>query len=350
MPSVLDIPSELESTQGILEQALVRVEQRFSEQLSSDLPPVARLCRHVDSYRGKMVRPALVLLSGMAAAAGRGDADAQTGQVSDGHVSIAAVCEMIHMATLVHDDVLDEADTRRKGATINRLHGNEAAVILGDYLFSAAFHLCSSLDSQASALLIGSTGMALCAGELLQLHHRENFSLDEQTYFQIVERKTASLIGAACKLGAIHSGAGEATAERFHEFGLSLGVAFQIQDDLLDLTGAEDRVGKPLRRDVELGKLTLPLIHHLRSAPAPMRGETLARLEAVSQAAYHVDHDDATADSLYQALRLTHSIAYARGVATDLVERAKASLVSVPDSPARRYLFLMADAVIDRDA
>ncbi len=339
----LSIPPDLLPVQELLERSLVRVERCFDRALRSDLPPVQNLVGHIETYRGKMLRPALVILSGLASSvASRGASTRDSDAPTEAHITIAAVCEMIHMATLVHDDVLDEADVRRKGATVNRLRGNEAAVILGDYLFSCAYHLCSTLDSQQAALLIGATGMSLCSGELLQLHHRENLSIDQPTYFEIVRRKTGSLISVACRLGAMQSGADEATANRFADFGMCVGVAFQIQDDLLDLTGNQAVVGKPLRRDLELGKLTLPVIHHLESAHPIARGRTLALLQDVES------FDGRAARSLIDALNTTRSTDFASAKARELVGQAKSLLGQLPDSTARRLLLVMADRVIER--
>ncbi len=337
MPRLLDIPAELGPVQAVIDQALARVERRFDEQLRSDLPPVARLVRHVEHYRGKMLRPTLVMACGLAT---------DSSPLLDSHLTVAAVCEMVHMATLVHDDVLDEADTRRQGRTVNRLHGNEAAVILGDYLIASAYHLCSQLDSQAAALLIGRVSMTVCSGELLQLAHRGDFSLDEPTYFEIVERKTASLIGAACRLGAWCSGADEVACRRLERFGCDIGVAFQIQDDILDLTGRETVVGKSVGKDLEKGKLTLPLIHHLSACSPADRGRSLLLLER----ACGPDHDGRADASDQVASRLagTGSIAEARKCAENLVERAKRELGALPESPARTYLARMADAVVHR--
>ena len=175
---------------------LAEVGKAFERQLASDLPPVNTLCRHVERYRGKMLRPTMVFLCGQA-----------FGPVGERHVIVAATCEMIHMATLVHDDVLDEAEVRRKGHTVNHLRGNEVAVMLGDYLISNAFHLCSRAGDPALNLRLGEVTNTLCEGELVQLSHRDDLSLDERTYFEIVRRKTAVLIGACCELGAQLSGA-----------------------------------------------------------------------------------------------------------------------------------------------
>lgn len=347
MASLLDLPGELLPLRRVLERSLARVEERFDAQLQSDLPAVGRLCRHVEQYRGKMLRPTLVILSGIASAQDEPEGMDERG-VTDSHITVAAVCEMIHMATLVHDDVLDEADTRRRGSTVNRLHGNECAVILGDYLFSAAYHLCSSLPGEAgrrTALLIGQTGMTLCAGELLQLHHRGDYSIDEATYFEIVERKTASLIAAACRLGALHASdkpmGDESAADGLEHFGRKLGTAFQIQDDLLDLVGSQSVVGKPVGKDVELGKLTLPLIHHLATAPALLRGRML---DLLSRSAGESD----PARRMVGALEETRSIEHARGCARALIDEAKGAIGGLRESAAKQMLLAMADAVIDR--
>lgn len=342
MPSIVDLPRDLEPVQSLLAQGMGLVERRMQAQLASDLPPVQRLCRHVEKYHGKMIRPALTFLSGLAC---RVNPASPLGSPDDKAVVIATVCEMVHLATLVHDDVLDEADTRRRTQTVNSLRGNEAAVILGDYLLSAAYSLCSTLEDQRTSTRIAEVGMTLCAGELLQLDHREDFSLDEPTYFEIVKRKTASLIAAACELGARHCPGGPAAADlpaRMERFGSSLGIAFQIQDDLLDLTGDEQVVGKSLGKDLEKGKLTLPIIHHLSAADPAQRGITLQLLADTAHSAQE------RGQNLRLALTSTGSIDHARRVAEDLVRDARLAIEPIAESPAKQMLQLMADAVVNR--
>ncbi len=319
-----------------LAEGLAAVDARFDAHLRSDLPPVRALVEHSERYRGKMLRPTMVLLSGLAA---QSESGGSMPGITPEHVLVGAVVEMIHVATLVHDDVLDEAATRRRSPTVNFLRGNETAVILGDYLISAAFHLCSQLPTQETALLIGAVTTRLCEGELLQLHHREDYSLDDATYYEIVERKTAELVGAACELGAAWSGAGPATRERFRAFGVRLGVAFQIQDDLLDLTGQEAVVGKSVGKDLEKGKLTLPIIHHLRSADPVARGRTLRLLGAGAGAARD-------ARGVLKALEHTGSIEHARREADRLAREAAALMAG--DSPALSLMRAAADAVVRR--
>ncbi|MGD9693483.1 MAG: polyprenyl synthetase family protein [Phycisphaerales bacterium] len=340
LSGMMRVSDEHGEAAAVVARSLQHVQRRLQDQVRSDLPPVRELCTLVEKYHGKMLRPSMVLLSGLAARSAGAPLDETT--LNDAHHIIGAVVEMIHLATLVHDDVLDEADTRRRSPTVNRLRGNEPAVILGDYLFSTAFHLCASLESQASTRIIGAVATRLCEGELLQLHHRDDYSLDEPTYYEIVERKTASLIAASCDLGALHAGASDDTRDRLRRFGLNIGIAFQIQDDLLDLTGEESVVGKSVGKDLEKGKMTLPLIHHLRTADPLVRGQTLRAIEHAGQ------HDE----EVSAALDATGSFAYAREAAVRLVHDAKALLQpgfdAGPQDPALAILHTAADAVVAR--
>lgn len=300
----------------------------FREELASDQGFICDLCAHIAQYHGKRLRPALLLLTARA-----------VGQVRPEHHVLAAVVEMVHIATLVHDDVLDEADIRRRAATVNRLWGNERAVLLGDYLISHAFHLCSSLNSQTAARTVAHTANTVCEGELMQVFNRENLELGEDEYFDIIFRKTASLIGACCLLGATFADASAAVAERMREYGNALGVAFQITDDLLDLTGDEGEVGKSLGRDVEKGKLTLPLIHFLRTQAADRRGKLLALLRGSDPQRYR---------DVARLLADSDSIEYAQRAAEARVQTALQCLDVLPASAARDALTAMARFVLAR--
>ena len=304
------------------------VDRVFAEELTSDLPCVNVLVKHVSRFRGKMLRPILVLLSGKAC-----------GELTDAHVTIATVVEMVHMATLVHDDVLDEAELRRKGATINHLRGNEAAVMLGDYLISHSYHLCSSLDSQLASRLIARTTNRVCEGELLQIDNRNNLDLSEETYLQIIARKTASLCATCCLLGASLAGASEARVGQLELYGLSLGIAFQIQDDILDLVGEEVTVGKTLGSDIEKGKMTLPMIHFLRTAPQEHRSLLRSLLQS---------NDADKPERIRNLILPSPSLDFARARAREYVERARGALANLPDTEARRVLDTMAGFVISR--
>lgn len=319
-----------------LAPALARVEERFDTQLLSALEPVNELCRYIERYRGKMLRPTLVFLSGMTT-----DPNIQ-GEPSDDLITIAAVLEMIHMATLVHDDVLDDASMRRGSETVNAMSGNETAVILGDYLLARSYHLCSQLDTQKTALRVGEITAEVCEGEMLQLASRGRHDLSERTYFDIIERKTAALIAGATELGASHAGGTPDEVRAMHDIGHKLGTAFQIQDDLLDITGNELSVGKTLGRDMAKGKFTLPVIHHLAQLDEKRRDSAIAFFTSA-------DADDPGARAtLVEAMHETGSIVYARETATQHVSGAKAALAAFPPSDAREALMAAADSVINR--
>jgi len=328
--------------------ALAEVEVRFGAELLSDLPCVNQLVAHVEQYRGKMLRPMLVLVAGMASLPSKG-------APTDPHVVVATVVEMVHMATLVHDDILDEAKVRRGGGTINHLKGNEAAVMLGDYLISHAYHLCSSLGSTRASRVIADTTNTVCEGELLQLANRGNASLDEQTYFEIIRRKTGSLCGACCCLGAMLNNVPVQVVDSLYEYGENLGVAFQIVDDLLDLIGTEKTVGKTLGQDLQKRKLTLPLIHYLKSADLTEREPLLDWLspgeldsEDPCVVPGELGLDPKQADRVRGLIISKGSVVYANQWAERLIDRAKAALGVLEPSPAKSLLMTMADAVLTR--
>jgi len=326
---MLDLARINQPIAEFLARELVEVSVIFERQLASELSAVNALCMHVEHYRGKMLRPTLVLLSGLTAAP---DSDALT----DKHRTVAAVVELIHMATLVHDDVLDEAEVRRRGATVSHLWGNEAAVMLGDYLISNAFHLCSTIGDPSINLALGAVTNMICEGELAQLHHRHDYGLDENAYLEMIRRKTAALIGECCRLGAKLAAAPRPVADALHQAGIVLGIAFQIQDDLIDLIGDQDAVGKSLGKDLDKGKLTLPLIRLLATVPPRDRGAMLRLIDAADTSA------------LRSRLLNSDAVDYARRIAANFIQSAKRELAALPESPARDLFDKLADSVIDR--
>lgn len=347
MPELLDLTQSHQPVADLLRAELARVGALFEHQLASDVSAVDHLCQYVARYRGKMLRPTLTLLSGLAAVGGSEEVPVDQAltydelpSLTESHRVIAAVCEMIHMATLVHDDILDEAEMRRQAPTVNHLRGNEAAVLLGDYLISNSFHLCSTLGRPEINRRIGETTNTLCAGELLQVHHRGNWSLDERTYFEIIERKTASLIGLCCELGARESGASREVVEALVGYGRAVGIAFQIQDDLLDLIGEEAVVGKTLGKDLEKGKLTLPVILFLNGADPEQREQMLSLLSSLEKSG--------APDRVRELLLDSDMVPQVKEVAGRLIVEALGCLESVPASPARAFLAEMAGAVIER--
>jgi octaprenyl-diphosphate synthase len=260
-------------------------------------------------------------------------------QAGEEAIRAATAIELVHMATLVHDDVLDEAELRRKGATLNHLRGNEAAVLLGDYLISHSYHLCASLESQFASRLIARTTNEVCEGELLQIENRNHLDLDEETYYEIISRKTASLCAACGLLGAKLAGAPDDVVARLETFGRALGIAFQIQDDILDIVGDTSTVGKTLGIDVEKGKMTLPMIHFLRTAPKEHQALLRSLLEG---------KEPDKAEKIRNLILPSRSIDFARDAARAQVDRARSALAELPDTDARQVLDTMAEFVVSR--
>src|SRR5262245_23312017 len=231
---------------------LEEVERVLARALRARYARVAPVVDHVRHYRGKRLRPVLLLLAARAC-----------GRVTAAHHVLGAVVEMIHTATLVHDDVLDGARVRRRVATVNAVWGVQTSVLLGDYLFTHAFHLASTLDDARACRLIGEATDRVCEGELCQVLERGNLDLSEAEYLDIIDGKTAELTACCCHLGALYSGAAPEVIQALARYGRCVGLAFQIADDLLDLIGEERTAGKSLGTDLEQRKLTLPLIHLL---------------------------------------------------------------------------------------
>ncbi len=300
----------------------------FDGELLSDVAFINGLVDVVRSYRGKMLRPALLLLSARAA-----------GEIIPAHHTLAAVVEMVHMATLVHDDVLDEADERRRRPTIRSMSGNVTAVLLGDYFISHAFHLCGSLDSQFASRRIGATTNTVCEGEVLQNHHAGDDRLGEADYLDIIERKTGALTAVACELGAHFAGEEPRIVQALRGYGMSVGVAFQIIDDVLDIAGDRSEVGKSLGVDFVLGKPTLPVIHAFRTAPAEVRRKLAALFRGK-------DAYDRT--RLHDILAESGSLDYARAKATGLIRQAVSQLDPIPPSEARTALTAGAQFILQR--
>jgi octaprenyl-diphosphate synthase len=320
---------------GPIASDLEEVERILARSLRNRHARVADVIDHVRHYRGKRLRPVLLLLCARAC-----------GKVSNSHHVLGAVVEMIHTATLVHDDVLDGARVRRRVGTVNALWGVQTSVLLGDYLFTHAFHLASTVDVTACRL-IGAATDRVCEGELCQVLNRGNLELSESEYFDIIDGKTAELTACCCRLGALYSGAAPEVVEALARFGRSVGQAFQIADDLLDLVGDEKSTGKSLGTDVEQGKLTLPLIHLLGAAPPALAAR--ARQVLAGQTGPE-DGPVNRREALRPFLLETGALEYARRRALDLAAHARRELACLPPSACRAILEAMTDRVVQRDS
>ncbi len=318
--------------------ALVRPQlDRLNRELVLDLAPEQRdllpLLEHISGYRGKQLRPVMVFLSAMAArGVGHG------GALPDDVVQVAKVVELLHTATLVHDDVLDGAGMRRRIATVNTMQGVEVAVLLGDYIYAKAFHMAVQLPDPVCARWLAETVRVICQGEITQILHRFDLAFSEAQYFQVIAEKTASLYAAGCRLGGHYAGGTEMRLRALEEYGLELGIAFQIVDDCLDLEGDERVVGKSLGTDLAKGKITLPLLYLLQRDPS--NGARLRQVLGLTEAE--------ALRRLRAEFPLEHAIAYAMDEAQRRVAKAQASLSALPAGPARAALSQIATFVLSR--
>ncbi|VAX40616.1 All-trans-hexaprenyl-diphosphate synthase [hydrothermal vent metagenome] len=313
---------------GFLNGALGEVEEILQTELSSHRASVTDVLAHVSRFRGKRLRPTLLLLAASAC-----------GEINQNHKVLAAVVEMIHMATLVHDDVLDDAATRRHVATVNRRWNTETSVLFGDYLFTHAFHLAASLESTFACRLIGRATNIVCEGELTQIHERGNLHLDEAGYLQIIEGKTAELCAVSCFLGAHFTDVNDETKQAIEQYGRSLGIAFQIADDLLDILGDEETTGKTLGSDLTKQKLTLPLIRLLDQASST---DTVKIRELLSEP------NEETWSHLLPYVEQSDAFEYARKRALEFAASAKESLAILKESPAKQILSTIAEFSVQR--
>jgi octaprenyl-diphosphate synthase len=312
--------------------APVRAElEQMADQIAVALRPeseeLAPLVGHVARYRGKQLRGGMVLLTARA-----------LGKLVPEHVQVAVIVEMIHTATLVHDDVLDNATMRRKLSTINVIYGNEVPVLLGDYIYAKAFNLSVNMEDQTCSRVLSEVTRTICQGEITQILQRDDLRLTEQRYLGIIGDKTASLYGAACELGAYHAGGDPGVIERFKDFGYSLGVAFQIVDDCLDLEGEESVVGKSLGTDLAGGKMTLPVLWCLRRREGDPSLQELLR----------AGRDGDLIGVLRRSFDLEGGLSYAHSRAEDYIQRARRALEGLPPSDSLEALRSMADYVLTR--
>lgn len=272
MPDRTEATASLAKLYAPIIEPLAAVEERLRAELQSPYESLAPLLRHGTQLGGKRLRPAMLLLSGTAC-----------GQVTDEHLVLGTVIEMVHTATLIHDDVLDAAKTRRHVPTVNARWNEHTSILLGDFLFAQSFRLAATLSSTAACRQIGEASRLVCEGELRQVMQRDSLDLDEETYFEIIRTKTAELCRVACGLGAEYAGADAATIDQLARYGDSVGIAFQIADDYLDLWGNDAAIGKTLGTDVEQGKMTLPLIRLLETSSGSQRDKLIRILRGPAQ-------------------------------------------------------------------
>ncbi len=318
----------IESIQALAKDEMAAVDALIRDRLGSDVLLINQISEHIIAAGGKRLRPMLTVLAAKA-----------LGYAGDRHTVLAAIVEFIHTSTLLHDDVVDESDLRRGRKTANALWGNAPSVLVGDFLYSRSFQLMVELDSMDVMRVLADTTNRIAEGEVLQLLHVHNPDTDETAYMNVIERKTAVLFAAATRLAAQLAGAGESLQHGLHDYGLHLGLAFQIADDVLDYSADAAVLGKNLGDDLAEGKATLPVIHAMAEADPSVK----QRLRDI------IRQGDASAmPEVLAAIEAAGSLRYSIDTARHHAEAAKAALAGVPDSGWKRALIDLADYSVAR--
>jgi octaprenyl-diphosphate synthase len=320
----------MEIIMDLIGDELAEVENEFKKNLQSEVPLISKIGEHLLLSGGKRFRPTILLLSAKLC-----------GYKGRRQIQVASVIEFIHTATLLHDDVVDDAELRRGNASANSIWGSEASVLVGDFLLSKSF--CLMVDNGDLRILetISSATTRMAEGEIQELMRTSDLSLTEEEYLSIVANKTASLISATCQIGAILAGVDGKKEQALADFGMNLGIAFQCMDDTLDYTSTEKRFGKEIGIDLQGGKMTLPLIHALRTcSPAERKGLAEVILsETIDEQAFL---------GVVNLITKLGGIEYTLDKAREYVTKAKGYLDCFRLSREKTALLAMANYVVER--
>jgi octaprenyl-diphosphate synthase len=321
----------LEQILDLIRVELAEVEDEFTRQLNSNVHIVDHIGQYVRAGGGKRLRPALLLLT----------AKLFNRPVSPAVIRVATVVEFIHTATLVHDDIIDGAETRRGRPSVNHLWGNQITVLMGDWLYMYAFEMTLRERSFEVLDILTTITRKMTEGELIQLDHIGNIHLTVDEYFDIIQRKTAYLFSACTELGGLLAGATPEQQRALREFGMNLGTAFQLTDDVLDFTSTDSMLGKPAGNDLREGKVTLPLIYLVERG----RSEYLHLIRTIIQERGYQQVDRT---AFVRVLQIEGVLERARDKARDYAARAQASLDVLPDSIYRQALAAVTQFSIER--
>lgn len=318
---------------GLIDSELAQFEMRLDEVLTADVELANDIARYMSTLKGKRLRPALALLSAQAT----GVADSK--QVIEASVAV----EMIHAATMVHDDVVDSATMRRGSKSVNEVWTGQIAVLMGDFLLARALCLLVELGNLAALGVVSRATERLSLGEIFEIQIGQQRDAREASYFTMVSDKTASLISASARLGPIFAGADERVIDAMGRYGELLGKAFQIADDILDFTGDETTMGKPVGHDLREGKITLPLIRALQNASDGER-------QAIEALLTQDDNGEADWGSIVSFVEEQGGVAAAAATAREYSAQAHECLRVLPDTPARQALELAVRLVVERNS
>ncbi len=313
-----------------IEQELKILESRFQQLIKTDVALIKKIFNYIVLTKGKRLRPMLLFLCGNL-----------QGKLTEKSYAAAVIVELLHTATLIHDDVVDNSELRRGSPSVNSIWDNKIAVLIGDYLFAEVLSGLSDLDDLQLIQVISNVTKQMSQGELLQMEKAQDFQMDEATYFRLISNKTASLTAATCQLGAMTSTQADPEHVRnLRAFGEKLGLAFQIKDDLLDFQGSTEKLGKPIGKDLLENIITLPILFSLKQVDQKTSAEILSLL----------NNGQMNRERIVAFVEQTGGIEYAVQQADHFIRQALECLDRYPDSPYKRSLILLANYITMREA
>ena len=316
----------------LVREDMKKVEEGLYRNFQSDVLLIPTITSYLNDAGGKRLRPMFLVLSSKISGYSNGNR----------HILNACIVELIHAATLLHDDVVDEAFIRRGNPSANRKWGNEASVLVGDFLFSKSFLLLASEDNSKINKSVSAASKEVAEGEVLGLATKGNFDISEDEYMDIIYKKTASLISVSCRIGAIIGNASQEKEKALADFGLKAGIAFQLVDDILDYTGNPEKFGKTIGLDFQKKKMTLPLINLFQKAPAKEKKKIQELVRSNGNLSCRVK-------TLVDMMKHYDSINYALDKARNYVTEAKKEIVAFDESPSLTAILSLADYVVSRD-
>ncbi len=313
-----------------IEKQLQQLEERFQSIVETDIILIKEVFTYIVATKGKRLRPILLFLCSNL-----------QGEPTPKTLEAATIVELLHTATLIHDDVVDNSNMRRGAPSINSIWENKISVLIGDYLFAEVFHHLIKLDDQKMLKIIAGITRQMSQGELLQMEKAHDFDMDEQIYFRLISNKTASLTAATCQLGGLSSTQPSPDhIENLKIFGENLGIAFQIKDDLLDFEGFAQKLGKPIGKDLLENIITLPILYSLNQANEKSRIEMLSIL---------ADSSPNKKESIHEFVRQNRGREYANQQAERYIQKARQCLIRYEDSPFKESLVLLSNFIMARD-
>lgn len=312
-----------------VEKEFIRFQELYGKTLNSDVEILNLITQYIVNLRGKQIRPMLVLL-----------ASGLVGKVNERSIHGAVLVEILHNATLVHDDIVDEAEFRRGEPTVNELWKSKISVLVGDYLLSKSLIGASELGNLEVVNTLADATRRMSQGEIMQIHSSQSINIDEKNYFKLIADKTAALFSACCLIGAVAIDASPEDKKVIAQFGEDLGIAFQIKDDLLDMLGAEKFIGKPALADITSNRLTLPMIYALKTAPETEKNNMLALLKE--------EVNDEEIPAILTFIENYEGFKYSKKKCEEFAEKAREALMQFSESPSRDSLDLLIEYVVTR--